>query len=264
MDKHPAMLLIILVIGVIIIFILASFSVIPCLSAPNNTNKCGWVPFDNQPPEAPEIDGPVECPPGVEICYTFRSFDPNHDDIMLFIDWGDGAFEETNYFQHNIPIEVCHIYEEKETYLLRARAIDIYGYKGDWSYFNIPINDDDCNLCPKFSNQQNDRFWSIIINHEIYENILSRILRNHPELLEKYQELTEEITLFRNINTRVNHNALNNYPYTICSILGIFVEIYTLLLFTYNPVIELIALITLFPFVVLWFLICAGNPYLLI
>ena len=77
MDKHPALLYKTLVVGVIVLFVLTGLPVTPCLSAPYNTSKCGWVPFDNQPPEPPEINGPAMGIPGIELCWAFQSTDPN-------------------------------------------------------------------------------------------------------------------------------------------------------------------------------------------
>jgi hypothetical protein len=208
-----------LVVGVIVLFILTNFSVTPCLSAPNNTNKCGWVPFDNQPPESPEIDGPLEWPPGVEICFTFRSFDPNHDDIMFIIDWGDGTFEETNYFQHDIPVEVCHTYEEKGSYLLRARGIDIYGYEGEWSTFYIPINKDNCELCPKVSNQQINRLINLLDKLEKYDNQLLVLSKQYPELEDKYQKVSEITTDFKEINKGLKQVAKEETNLHFCDVL---------------------------------------------
>jgi hypothetical protein len=211
MDRNPAFLYKMLVIGVILLFVLTSLPVTPCLSAPNNTSKCGWVPFDNQPPEPPEIDGPTNWPPGIEICFIFSSFDPNYDNVSYFIDWGDGIFEETYYFQHNTPIEVCHTYEEKETYLLRARAKDIYGYEGDWSTFYIPINKDDCDTCQKPSKRHIDRLINLIDRLEKYNNQLSVLSKFNPEFEEKYQDFSEKILQLLNLIGSGN----------ICDLLGV-------------------------------------------
>jgi hypothetical protein len=199
MDKHPAVLYKTLVVGVLLLFIFTNLPVTPSLSAPNNTSKCGWVPIDNQPPEPPEIDGPTNWPPGIEICFIFRSFDPNYDNVSYFVDWGDGTFEETYYIQHNTPVEICHTYEEKETYLLRARAIDIYGYKGDWSTFYIPINKDDCDICQKPSKRHIDILTNLIERLEKYDNQLSIIFKYNPELEEQYQELSDSLSLLKSL-----------------------------------------------------------------
>ena len=193
MDKYPALLYKTLIVGVIILLNLTIFPVTTCISAPNNTSKCGWVPFDNLPPEPPEIDGPTNWPPGVEICFTFRSFDPNHDDIKLLIDWGDGAFEETNYFQHDIPIQVSHTYEEIETYLLQARGIDIYGYEGEWSTFYIPINDDECEICPKVSKNHIDRLINVLDKLDKQDKDTSASSIQNHKVKEEIQGLSVKI-----------------------------------------------------------------------
>ena len=56
--------------------------------------KIQGVPLNNSAPEPPIINGPTSGKPGIEYNYTFVSFDPEGDDIWLYIDWGDGNVEE--------------------------------------------------------------------------------------------------------------------------------------------------------------------------
>jgi len=95
--------------------------------------------LDNNAPTAPEIDGPRRWPAKVEVCFTFHSTDPDDDDVKYIIDWGDGTTYETEYSQSCTPVEVCHTWETINVYLLKARAIDIYGYASDWSEIEIEI-----------------------------------------------------------------------------------------------------------------------------
>ena len=45
----------------------------------------------NNPPEAPEINGPTNGNVGVEYDFTFHANDPDGDGVYYYIDWGDGT-----------------------------------------------------------------------------------------------------------------------------------------------------------------------------
>jgi hypothetical protein len=85
---------------------------------------CFAIPYGmpNEPPEAPEIDGPPSGNNGEELCWTFHSDDPNGDELKYIIDWGDGNTEETDCNPSCTPVEVCHIYEDRGKYIIKARA----------------------------------------------------------------------------------------------------------------------------------------------
>jgi len=96
----------------------------------------------NEAPDAPDIDGPTSGDAGEEYCWTFHSTDPDGDDVMYIIDWGDGTTEETDYYPSCTPVEVCHTYDEQGTYIIRAKAKDPYEAESDWAYLEVemPVN----------------------------------------------------------------------------------------------------------------------------
>jgi len=93
----------------------------------------------NEPPTAPDIDGPSKGKPGKEICWTFHSDDPNDDDVKYIIDWGDENSEETDYYPSCTPAEACHTYDEEGTYIIKAMAEDIKEARSDESTFEVEI-----------------------------------------------------------------------------------------------------------------------------
>jgi len=93
----------------------------------------------NEPPTAPDIDGPSSGKPGKEICWTFHSDDPNDHQVKYIIDWGDGDSEETGFNPPCTPVEVCHTYEEDGTYTITASAEDEKGAKSGESTFEVTI-----------------------------------------------------------------------------------------------------------------------------
>ena len=76
----------------------------------------------NNPPDAPTIDGPTSGKPGEELCWTFQTCDPDGDDIMYIIDWGDGESNTTDCYPSCTEVEVCHTYYKKGMYIIKAIA----------------------------------------------------------------------------------------------------------------------------------------------
>ena len=97
---------------------------------------------DNEPPNAPTINGPSSGNPGTSYEYGLISVDPDGDEIAKFIvDWGDSTVEEnvTGPFSSGQEVLVNHTWDEKGTYYIKAKAFDIYGNESDWSEFEIVI-----------------------------------------------------------------------------------------------------------------------------
>ena len=93
------------------------------------------------PPEVPVIDGPPSGKAGVEYCLVVHSNEPDGDDVLYIIDWGDGTYSEwLGPFPPCEPVEVCHTYYMVGTYGIRAKAKDVYGMESEWSEpFSVEI-----------------------------------------------------------------------------------------------------------------------------
>jgi len=95
--------------------------------------------FDNQPPGAPDIDGPVRQRPGTYE-YTFRAIDPDGDDVCYFIEWGDGTVQEwTDLYPSGEVVTVSHTFTKMGTYKIQAKARDVHGVEGPWSTMPVRI-----------------------------------------------------------------------------------------------------------------------------
>ena len=81
-----------------------------------------YSPPPNSPPDAPTIDGPTSGKPGEELCWTFQTCDPDGNDIMYIINWGDGESNTTDCYPSCIEVEVCHTYYNKGIYIITAMA----------------------------------------------------------------------------------------------------------------------------------------------
>jgi hypothetical protein len=96
------------------------------------------------PPEIPVIDGPPSGNTGVEYCLTVHSIEPDGEDVMYIIDWGDNTTSGwLGPYPQCEPIEVCHTYYYSGNYHIKAKAKDINGLESGWSEpfsVNIPRN----------------------------------------------------------------------------------------------------------------------------
>lgn len=93
----------------------------------------------NEPPEDPFIYGPATGKSGVEYEFLFMSDDPNENDVMFSIEWGDGLTDDTDYYASGEPVNVRHTYDSDGTFIIRAKAIDSVGDESGWSVFTIVI-----------------------------------------------------------------------------------------------------------------------------
>jgi hypothetical protein len=126
---------------------------------------CRFDTCCSSPPTKPTIDGPSKGRPGVVYDYTFISTNPENFSIKYLIEWGDGNSTETEYCESGEPITLEYSWEEKGTYIIRAKAIDIYDQESEWSEFEVAI--------PRSRFQANSLFtWFLkrflLFNHFIF------------------------------------------------------------------------------------------------
>jgi len=94
----------------------------------------------NGPPDVPRIMGPTSGKPGVTYSYSFVSEDPNDDDVFYEIDWGDGQVDPWDGpHKSNDVISMSHSWDYEGTFIISARAMDIYENIGDWGELEITI-----------------------------------------------------------------------------------------------------------------------------
>ncbi len=96
----------------------------------------------NYPPYPPEIDGPPTGSPKTEYEYNFSAIDPNDHDVKYYVDWDDGTTDETTYYGSGEVVTLGHTWDKKDTYIIKAKAEDIFGESSNWTEFevNIPRN----------------------------------------------------------------------------------------------------------------------------
>ena len=96
------------------------------------------ITAENQPPNAPTIDGTNSGKINTLYDYTFNSIDPEEDAISYLIDWGDGNTDTTSGASGEM-VTVQHAWSSKGNYNIKAKATDIYGIESDWASFPITM-----------------------------------------------------------------------------------------------------------------------------
>jgi len=96
---------------------------------------------ENSPPNAPIISGPVSGEIGKEYLYNFTATDPDGDRIYLWIQWGGGCPIEDwiGPFESGERVSLNQTWDTKGTYIISARAKDIYGTEGDAGVLSISM-----------------------------------------------------------------------------------------------------------------------------
>jgi hypothetical protein len=91
-------------------------------------------------PDIPTINGPISGIPAIKYDFTFKSADPDRDDLFYYIDWDDGNIEEwIGPYDSYEDVIVNHTWSEKGTYSVRAKVKDDYDMESDWGELTITI-----------------------------------------------------------------------------------------------------------------------------
>jgi hypothetical protein len=94
----------------------------------------------NSPPAKPNISGPAHGKPKIEHEYNFSTIDPEDNKVYYYIDWGDTT--NTGWigpYNSGEEINLSRIWEEKGTYIIKAKAKDFLGAESDWKTLEIKI-----------------------------------------------------------------------------------------------------------------------------
>jgi photosystem II stability/assembly factor-like uncharacterized protein len=95
---------------------------------------------DNNPPSIPNIIGEENGKPGEEYAYTLNSIDPDGDDIIYCIQWGDDTEEIClGPYPSSEDVTVSHIYQERGSYTIKAKAEDTNEAESDWGTLVVRI-----------------------------------------------------------------------------------------------------------------------------
>jgi len=100
---------------------------------------CYYKLLYNNAPEITDINGPASGPVNTPINFTFTALDPDDDDISFLVDWGDGTEETIGPFESGLPATANHTWDEKDTYVITAKALDGFGGEGPEGTFSVTI-----------------------------------------------------------------------------------------------------------------------------
>jgi len=104
---------------------------------------------DNNPPNPPEIQGPIKGKINEYQTYYITVTDPDEEDYLykLEVDFGDGIIEEDcgcgALWSNGEVLEIRHRWKEEGEYQITARVADVYNYWSEWSEpltVTMPLN----------------------------------------------------------------------------------------------------------------------------
>lgn len=96
--------------------------------------------YINDPPNAPDIDGPISGKAKEDYEYTFVSEDPEGGNLLYFINWDDDTADDWfGPFESGEKVNISHNWSTKGRYVIKARAKTINGIMSSWGEFKVLI-----------------------------------------------------------------------------------------------------------------------------
>ena len=96
------------------------------------------VEIPNQNPYGLSIWGKSNPDLGKPEEYIFTAIDPEGDDLYFYIEWeNDKCGEWIGPVESEKEIRSSHIWEERDTFNIRFKAIDLHGYESPWMDFKV-------------------------------------------------------------------------------------------------------------------------------
>jgi len=131
------------------------------------TNPNDYYDYSETPPGTPILTGPTNGEIGIEYEYVVKTSDPEEDDVCYFVDWGDDTTTGwTNFIASGTQMTLSHTWSEKGTYVVRAKAKDVYDLQSDWGYIEVTMP----------MNQQIGQIISQRFSYRLFYPVLERLL----------------------------------------------------------------------------------------
>ena len=119
-------------------------------------------------PSIPFIEGPRSGKVGEEQDFNLNSTDPEGDNLLYYIDWGDGSkIESIGWVPSGEEQTVTHTWNKKGTYNIKAMTMDFYNAESEWMEHEVEM--------PK-TKATNSPFITFLQNHPNLFPILRQIL----------------------------------------------------------------------------------------
>jgi len=122
----------------------------------------------NNPPDQPTIQGDTNGKIGETYTYTISGTDPDNDMISFFVDWGDNSDSGwQGPYSSGTSIELSHSWSEKDSYIIKAKAMDSEGSESTWATLEVSM--------PK--------------NKDAFDSLLARFFQGYPWLFSLLENL---------------------------------------------------------------------------
>ncbi len=97
-----------------------------------------WIQTSNDPPDIPNIDGPIHGEWKQTYNYTFMTNDPEGLKVRYYIDWGDTTHTGWigPYLSGEEIIE-SHSWWKRDSFIIRCKARDPYNAESEWGELKI-------------------------------------------------------------------------------------------------------------------------------
>ena len=97
--------------------------------------------LSNNPPNTPTISGPSSGKTNINYYYTFNSIDPDGDEVYYHVQWGDTILPIIyGPYISGEDVILNHSWNEKHTYSIIVKALDIYDAESDYATHEITIH----------------------------------------------------------------------------------------------------------------------------
>jgi pyrrolidone-carboxylate peptidase len=136
-----------------------------------------YLSSTNIPPDTPTINGLENGKTGEEYKYNFSTRDADIDNVYYFIDWGDlNTTEWLGPYNSGEEITAKHVWNEKGTYIIKAKAKDVLNAESDWATLTVSMP---CNT----------------IMNTPFMQFLQNFIQSHPSLFPILQKIIQRLGL---------------------------------------------------------------------
>jgi hypothetical protein len=98
------------------------------------------VTMQDTPPATPSIQGQTQGKPGVAYSYVVVAQDPEADEILYFVDWGDGTNSTwIGPYLSNENVTLSHTFTKKGTYIIKVKAKDVFHAESAWATLEVKM-----------------------------------------------------------------------------------------------------------------------------
>jgi pyrrolidone-carboxylate peptidase len=113
----------------------------------------------NLPPGTPTITGQENGTIKQTYNYNCSTLDPDRDDVLYYIDWGDGTNSGwIGSYSSGEVITVSHVWNKKGTYTVKVKAKDVLGAESGWGTLKVTMPVSSMKPMPGFLEMFFERF----------------------------------------------------------------------------------------------------------